>query len=389
MQTDWYQLIHPLQGLYLRENAGTDKLKYLNAISGIYEEAGKTSLSLFCYCESLSIDRKQAHLIEKIESLKARYRPHTPETVPPDGCGITVIIPTRNRVDELTECVRSVLNQEYTDYEILVVNDGGTDQAENALSSFGSGTIRYLKLEGNMGPSRARNEAIRRARGKYIAYLDDDDVYYPNHLGLLSDYLETHPATDAVYSDSWWVYGNLANGKFVPKFRKRLERRPDAYDRDLLCRYNWIVPMNMMHRKSVFASTGIFNEEISKFEDWELFLRFSLKLDIAQVNDITGEYRWKENNASIVGNREMVFLFPIIRRFYSLYFGNVALAKACLESRDMGKTMQYIKEIEDCHASCFRTAELYDELSDLVDLIRPGDLREEVIRRLEASRSVP
>jgi hypothetical protein len=147
--------------------------------------------------------------------------------------------------------------------------------------------------------------------------------------------------------------------------------------------------MNMMHRKSVFASTGIFNEEISKFEDWELFLRFSLKLDIAQVNDITGEYRWKENNASIVGNREMVFLFPIIRRFYSLYFGNVALAKACLESRDMGKTMQYIKEIEDCHASCFRTAELYDVLSDLVDLIRPGDLREEVIRRLEASRSVP
>lgn len=371
-----------LESLYLKETDERKRIRYLNSIADIHEDMGNETLSLYCLCESLSRDPEQDRFIAKIERInKKRDVPPAPE-LQEDRCDVSVIIPTRNRASELRVSVQSVLDQEYGNYEIIVVDDAGTDETEEVLKSFGSEKILYLKLERNMGPSRARNEGILRAGGRYIAYLDDDDVYYPGHLALLAGYLEKHPSMDAVYSNSWWVYGNLDGRTFVPKRRTLLDRRPEEFDRDLLCRHNWIVPMNLMHKKSVFSRAGLFNEDLSKFEDWDLFLRFSMRAKFAQLNDITGEYRWKENNASVVGNREMVFLYPVIRRYYALYFGNVALAGACLRRNDREKAMAYMKEIQRCHEAYFRTGELYDSLVDLFEMIGAGPLRREVASRI-------
>lgn len=97
---------------------------------------------------------------------------------------ISVIIPTHNRADLLPRAVMSVLKQTFTDFEAIIVDDASDDDTEAVVKQIGDNRVRYIRHTHNLGGPAARNTGIREARGEYIAFLDDDDEYFPNKLAI-------------------------------------------------------------------------------------------------------------------------------------------------------------------------------------------------------------
>src|SRR4030067_1577515 len=314
-----------------------EKWKYLNEIAKLYMSAGKYRIAYMCLISSLDANPIQPEIFKLTESSKKRSGPIMADGLREDKLSVSVIMPTYNRVSEIKESIRSVLNQSFKDFELIIVNDGGTDAVKAVVDSCWSANIKYFKLDRNKGLAGALNEGILRAEGKYIAYLDDDDVYYPNHLGTLFDLIEKRPNCDVMYSNAWWCSGEIKGGAFVERSRKLLGRRPYRFDRDHLLSNNYISTLNILHRKACFRKSGFFNEDLEKVMDWELWLRFSLEHNFYQINGITGEYRFKGNNMSTVDELSMTFLWKMIRRYYEVSYGNIVYLKHYLRNEQKEK----------------------------------------------------
>jgi len=110
---------------------------------------------------------------------------------------VSVVIPTYNRCGYLQQAIESVLSQVYGDFEVIVVDDGSTDGTARVVAGFDDGRVRYL-YQPNAGRSAARNRGIEVARGMYLAFLDDDDLYLPHKLACQVAFLESHPEIDLV-----------------------------------------------------------------------------------------------------------------------------------------------------------------------------------------------
>src|SRR4030067_2672131 len=304
-----------------------EKWKYLNEIAKLYMSAGKYRIAYMCLISSLDANPIQPEIFKLTESSKKRSGPIMADGLREDKLSVSVIMPTYNRVSEIKESIRSVLNQSFKDFELIIVNDGGTDAVKAVVDSFCSAKIKYFKLDHNKGLAGALNEGILRAEGKYIAYLDDDDVYYPDHLATLVGLIEKHPNCDLIYSNAWWYSGEINGDAFVGKSKKLLGRRPDRFDKEFLFWINYISTLNVLHKKECLRTTGLFNEDLNMLMDWELWLRFALEHRFYQLNSITGEYRFKGNNMSTVDELTIAFLAKVIRRYYEVNCGKIVFLK--------------------------------------------------------------
>lgn len=122
-----------------------------------------------------------------------------------------MIIPSYNSARYLAEAIQSVLDQSYADFEIIVVNDGSTDETEAVVKGFSDERIRYFAQE-NKGVGAARNAGLRLARGEYVAFWDADDLFLPEKLSRQVEFLLQDPSVDLVFSG--WEYIN-AEGKIL------------------------------------------------------------------------------------------------------------------------------------------------------------------------------
>src|ERR1035437_9168643 len=104
---------------------------------------------------------------------------------------VSVIIPAYNSAAYLEDAIQGVMAQTFRDIEIIVINDGSTDQTGNIMSAYANQVV-YIRQK-NQGPSAARNRGINQANGKYVAFLDADDLYWPDKMSLQVGYLEAHP----------------------------------------------------------------------------------------------------------------------------------------------------------------------------------------------------
>lgn len=191
---------------------------------------------------------------------------------------ISVIITTYNRYARLKKAIQSVLEQTYQDYEIIIVDDASTDKTEDIVKDIISKNpqviIKYIKRETNWGcHSRPKNDGIKAAESKYIAYLDDDNIWYKDHLqALYKDITDTNkPPVDMVYGDRRVIEEGL--GGLIHKQMAD----PVAFDWHpiLLRDLNFIDTGDvLMTRESVMAVGG-WDEGLKKFADWNLWVRFA------------------------------------------------------------------------------------------------------------------
>ncbi len=181
---------------------------------------------------------------------------------------ISVIIPTYNRCWILKEALDSVLFQDYTDFEIIVVDDGSNDATGALLSTYGD-QITTICQE-NRGVSAARNAGIVMAKGKYIAFLDSDDIWLPEKLSCQADFFKSHPEAVICQTDEIWIRNGV---RVNPKNR---HKKPSGTFFEQSLQLCLVSPSAVMIQKSLFAEIGLFNEAFPACEDYDLWLRIGL-----------------------------------------------------------------------------------------------------------------
>jgi glycosyltransferase involved in cell wall biosynthesis len=186
---------------------------------------------------------------------------------------VSVIIPTRNRASYLGGAVRSVLAQSFDDLEIIVVDDCGDDNSERVVTSFRDPRIRYLRHDRQRGGAAARNTGIAHASGEYIAFLDDDDEWYPEKLARQMSVLgASPPEIGGVYTGYFIVdrSSGQIRGQIVPNHRGDLSQA-------LLAENCIGSTSSMLLRRSCLDKVGGFDERLPSFQDYDLWLRLARK----------------------------------------------------------------------------------------------------------------
>jgi glycosyltransferase involved in cell wall biosynthesis len=169
---------------------------------------------------------------------------------------VSVIIPTKDRPEMLQEAVNSVLNQSYSYVEAVVINDAGCDVSHNLESFTDSSKISYLNLNNNSERSASRNYGISAANGHYIAYLDDDDIFYSNHIETLLSQLKKTKYKVA-YTDSLMAQQSIQNGSYTT-YKKTCYYSQD-FDFENLLVDNYIPILCLMHEKNCLEKSGYFD----------------------------------------------------------------------------------------------------------------------------------
>jgi glycosyltransferase involved in cell wall biosynthesis len=181
---------------------------------------------------------------------------------------VSVIIPAHNAARFVTETVESVLNQTHRNLEVIVVDDGSTDETAEVLRAFDDRIV--LRSQPNGGVARARNEGARVATGEWLAFLDADDLWLPDklerQLGLAD------PGTSWIYSDRF----NFGSREGVPEVQSEITA---MYEGDvftaLLVEGNFISSSTVIVRKEIFDRAGGYCENLRGTEDWDLWIRVS------------------------------------------------------------------------------------------------------------------
>jgi len=183
---------------------------------------------------------------------------------------VSVIIPAYNTAGHIGRALGSVFAQSYTDFEVIVINDGSPDseQMELAIAPYLS-RITYLRQE-NRGPSAARNLGIRHARGEWLAFLDSDDAWLPHYLAEQLRFLRSDPALDMVYCDAMLEGDTSTAGK---TFMQLCPSTGPVTFESLLVGQTQVITSGTVVRRQKVTAAGLFDEEIHRSEDHDLWLR--------------------------------------------------------------------------------------------------------------------
>ena len=189
---------------------------------------------------------------------------------------VTVIIPTYNRGWILQEAIDSVLDQDFSDYELIVVDDGSSDNTREILGAYGD-RITVLR-QPNRGVSAARNRGINEAAGQLIAFLDSDDLWLPGKLSTQVEFFEDN--ADAVINQTQEIW--IRNGQRVNPKKRHHKFSGMIFERSLaLC---LVSPSAVMIKKSLLEAVGGFDENLPACEDYDLWLRISCRYSVHLID---------------------------------------------------------------------------------------------------------
>ncbi|HET8676098.1 MAG TPA: glycosyltransferase [Blastocatellia bacterium] len=204
---------------------------------------------------------------------------------------VSVIIPTYNSVQYVVTAVESVLAQAVKDIEIIVVDDGSTDDTQSVMREFGA-SVRYIRQQ-NSGVAAARNRGIEESRGRYIAFLDADDTWFPHKLERQLAALDQRPGYSVCYSAFTVVDSDLK-----PLFINRSKRAGSALE-DLLLRGNIVGSIcTVLGERKLFETVGGFDTALSQCADWDMWVRLAELTDFLYVDEPLVTYRQHDANMS-------------------------------------------------------------------------------------------
>ena len=196
---------------------------------------------------------------------------------------VTVLLPTYNRRKFLPRSVKCIVDQTFADWRLLVVNDGG-EAVGDVVASFGDPRIEYVSLP-HRGKAGALNAALGMVRSEYVAYMDDDDEVFPDHLRLLYDEA-VRSASGFVYSDTWLRIVDSRTGAVLKEY---VENDLDVTT-DMLRIQNYINHKQVMHRKDLADSVGGFDEELPILIDFDFIRRLAAVESPRHLRKITGRH---------------------------------------------------------------------------------------------------
>ncbi len=277
---------------------------------------------------------------------------------------VSIVIPAYNVEAYILDTLRSVIDQTFLDFEVLVVNDGSTDRTSEVITQFIQQDSRFKILhKPNGGLSSARNFGIRHAEGKYIALLDGDDLYLPNKLATHIEVLDRNPSVGVVYSASQAIRENgdptwmTLSGK--PLYTNILK--------SLLCKNFVGHGSNGIFRKEIISEIGDFDESLKCVEDLDFWLRVAgTKWRFHRVPSVQCCYRVRAAGLSFNLDRMQETQYQVMQSAYqrhpelsttieptaNAYFYRY-LARTALTSGDRQQASDFIQQAWKSDASIF------------------------------------
>jgi glycosyltransferase involved in cell wall biosynthesis len=209
---------------------------------------------------------------------------------------VSVVIATYDRAKYLAATIDSVLGQRFQDFELIVVDDGSTDETRRAVALYGS-RVRYLYQE-NRGPSAARNLGVRHARAEWISFQDSDDLSAPNHLELLYGYAQCHAECGMVFANGAYLGGPEHNREtIIPaakscRLAQRGVRLEELFDKSIVRLQAALIS------KACYDAVGGHDESLRISMDLDLSFRIFNRFPVAYFDEVVFFYRKHENNTS-------------------------------------------------------------------------------------------
>ncbi len=210
---------------------------------------------------------------------------------------ISVLMPVyKTKEGYLLEAIQSILEQTFTDFEFLILDDAPDDDRESVVRSFADPRIIYHQNDCNLGITPSRNKLIRMARGEYLAVMDHDDVSLPERFAKQAAYLDAHPETGVV-------------GTWVDTFPKKVELHFPEDDLDIKTLLTDVCPLvhpSAMIRKSVLADNALgYEETFSPAEDYRLWCRLMEHTRFYNIPEVLFKYRTHDSNTSLRQKQKM------------------------------------------------------------------------------------
>jgi len=301
--------------------------------------------------EFLGLYYHNEHGIEhskKIHSLYERYvvgkrygNPYIsiiPEYNHKDNPLVSVIMPAYNAADYIGEAIESVLIQNYQNIELIIINDGSTDNTEQIVKKFDDHRIQYFSHE-NVGLAATHNRGIRESKGKYVIKLDHDDLMAVDYISQHLKAFQQYPEADLIYCDDRLID---ENGKTI-----RIIERPEYPDRKYLIRDLFrcgfpVVPFRTCIKRDVFEKIGFFNEKLKIAEDYDMIRRF-IKHGLVACH-LKGDYYLRRIETNSLSrshtSTKAKSHFDVVKSFtesfgYEQLFPDVQWDKVATENRQM------------------------------------------------------
>ncbi|ATP58493.1 hypothetical protein CPT03_19505 [Pedobacter ginsengisoli] len=208
---------------------------------------------------------------------------------------ITVFMAAYNAASYIQESIQSILDQTFENFELLIVNDGSTDETVVVINSFKDSRIRLIHNDKNRGLTYTRNVVLNEAKGEYIAILDSDDVAITNRLELQYNFFQEHPEYALCGG-----HGSVIDEASKPVVDNRftVPIGPDKIKMTLLFQ-NTFINSTVMYKTTVLKELNGYND-YAPAEDYELFIRLSDKYPVANLDTILVKYRIHGSNTSIL-----------------------------------------------------------------------------------------
>lgn len=203
---------------------------------------------------------------------------------------VSVIVRTKDRPALLANALKSIAAQTYANLEIVVVNDGGQDVRDVVTALAGGIPVTYIAHEKSKGRAAAANSGLNAARGLYLNFLDDDDLFYPDHIETLIQNLQANSGKIAYTS----VLSAHFNGpaENPENCIKKVVNHDIDFDPDRILFQNYIPIMSVLFHRDILSKVEGFSEDLTLFEDWDFWIRVSRHFRFHHIDKVTAEYRF-------------------------------------------------------------------------------------------------
>ncbi len=319
---------------------------------------------------------------------------------------VSVIIPTYNSSEYISEAINSVLLQAYNELEIIVIDDGSTDTTEETVKKIRDNRIRYIKSE-KQGNYFARNMGIRKSRGEYIAFLDADDIWLKDKLKKQVDVLSKDNDVGLCCTDHYIFFGGKKSDTYADMLH--------SFSRDLLSHANFIerllieniiITSSVMVRKSCFEHLGVFDTAYQNAMDYDMWLRIILNYKAYYIKDRCLLKRRHVLNISkdkINTLSALLYIFTKAKsyiggtKFFDVHHEELVEKKTrkimyglgleYLSAKDYKNAFQYLRDSKTAEKNAFRyfamsVAKLHAGfLAALIDLYRSQRQKSKIVRR--------
>jgi len=196
---------------------------------------------------------------------------------------VSIVIPTLNRAHLVSRAIKSVLNQTYQFFEIIVVDDGSTDETEKIIQEFRNKRIKYIKHKKSKGPGAARNTGIKASSGYYIAFLDSDDEWLPTKLEKQINLFKKNTFnTGLIYCGVAHIdqINRNVKEKWIPKYRGYV------FEKNLSANFVVSGSSSVIVQRKALKKAGKFDESLPSCEDWDLWIRIANYFEFDYVPEI-------------------------------------------------------------------------------------------------------